>query len=184
MRKLLALGAVAVLAGCLQRAPRARAETRTPVSVAFVVDEAHGEAVSAPPQGLVDAVVARLEALNLEPQVIPYEQLAPAFQANDDTRERFKALTRVGQAPLALLVETQATFFDQLEGRYRWTVSSKLTVGKRDAPTEAREKDFDLPAVLQYPHQKVPAAITEVARPLAERAAKMFDGFISKETPR
>ena len=179
MRRLLwALPAI-LLAGCLTRSTRTRAEAATPVAVAFVTDEAHGVGIGPSPHQLIEEVFDALKERNLQPRLVPFSDLQKQFALNRDSRRRFELLTQSAPEPLALLVETQATYFSELSGRYRWTVDAKLTAGKKTAPAEAVSRQSSFPAILQFEHEKEPEAIISVDTLIARRAASMFDAFIT-----
>ena len=179
MRRLFWVLPAALLAGCLTRSTRTKAEVATPVAVAFVTDQSRGIGLGPTPQPVIDEVLAALRERNLEPRVVPFPGLQKQFSLNHDSRRRFQVLTEAAPEPLALLVETQATFFSELSGRYRWTVDAKLTAGKKSAPAEALSRQSSFPAILQFEHEKEKEAITSVASLIARRASGMFDAFIT-----
>jgi glycosidase len=178
-RGVLLLVAALGLAGCLTRAALPKAKVRTPVAVALVTDEAHGTGTGPSPRELETAVVAALNERNLEAHVVPFDQLAHAFGDAHDTRRRFEVLAHQREEPLALLVETQASFVALTAGRYRWSVEAKMTAGKKEAPADALSHTGSFPAVLQLEGQKEPEAISTVSDVVAQRAAQAFDAFIA-----
>ena len=60
-----------------------------------------------------------------------------------------------------LLIEQRVQFFSQLDGRYRWEVSTTLTASRADG---AKASDpFEIPVILMYDHEKEADAIANAA---------------------
>lgn len=164
----------ALAAGCARRVPPQRLPERMTLGVVLVLDpESRGEVEEAP-DALRERLAESLDSRNLEVHRAPLSTLGTRTLSG----ERVKALNAGAQSPYRLLVETRAVFFSQLDGRYRWTVGVRLTA-TRAADGASTSEEFNLPAVMQYDHQKGQAAVETVADEIARRAALVLDGLIA-----
>ncbi|MFZ5470581.1 MAG: alpha-amylase family glycosyl hydrolase [Myxococcota bacterium] len=167
---------------CLPRAAVHRLPQSTPVAVAYVMDSSYGPGAADVPPALRARVAAVLAERNLEARDIPFDASGPAFSTVRDSRRRYqKAVELAGEAPYVLLVETKASFFSQMQGRYRWMVYAQLTAGKRDGG-EAVSAAFDQPAFVDFDHEREPEALTVAAPDIAQRAGSLFDSFLGTPT--
>ena len=99
-----------------------RAKTSLSVAVALF----HG--TKAAPAELSKEILAELTARNLRPKLVPVDALG----TRRTTGQRLAALSAAaGEAELLVLVETDASFYSALNGRYRWTVGSRMTMARR-----------------------------------------------------
>ncbi len=177
---LIAAGAAS---GCIQRTPVVRLQNATPVAVAFVHDpEGAGGAQDVPPS-LKEAVVEALGRRNLQAEVVPFEQLEEAFSRLRASARRFELLTSHTEAPLLLLVETRATYFSQIQGRYRWQVQARLTGHVRRAAGDATVRSVDDAVTLLFDHERAPEALREAAPRIAEAAGTLFDDVLATPPP-
>ena len=156
-----------VLSGCLPKVAPQRLEQPAALALAIVVDDD----VQVP-----EAFRARLkdvaQSRNLEVREVQVAQL----QGQRLTAERFAALRAASDAPFALLVEARTRFFSQIEGRFRWSVPVKLTAARAGASPS--QDAVDLPALLQFEHERGSEALENVAEPLASRVAPLLDGIL------
>jgi len=174
MRALVLLVVFSLCAGCLPKIPRQRLAERAKVAVAYIVDPGYSGAAFAPPEALKKAIRAELEDHNLELVEVPLEAIA----AQRLTDARFEALKKAGgEAPFVLLVEQRVQFFSQLDGRYRWEVSTTLTASRADG---AKASDpFEIPVILMYDHEKEAEAIANAASDIANRVGVLMDGVLA-----
>jgi glycosidase len=165
--------------GCIQRTPVARLPDATAVAVAFVQDADGEGAARDVPEALKDAVVRELRLRNLEAEVVPFSGLQDAFSRLRATPRRYAYLAEHTQAPLLLLVETRATFFSQMSGRYRWVVQARLTGNLRQGPADATARSVEEPVLLVFDHQREPEALAAAAPRVAESAGTLFDDLLA-----
>lgn len=177
---LLALLASAALAGCIRHPPVARLPRPTPIALAYVVSSPFTPRLQPAPAELKRGLCDVLHQRNLVGQ-----ELAPAVYLDEfsrlrDSRARREALARLAPgAPYLLFVETQASFYSQLAGRYKWDVEVRLSLWRRGSAESLTEDRFEVPAFLLYAHQKEQAALAEVTSPLARRVADLVDSFFA-----
>jgi glycosidase len=156
--------------------PVAQAVEPTRVAIALVRDEVHTRESDRAPEALLDAIVADLARRNLDAVAVGEGGWLEAVSAVRSTPGRLAALAEhAGGAPLVLLVETRATFYSQLSGRYRWTVDARLTLAPTADLGRAAGADVQAPAFLFYDHQREDEAIADVAGRVARQAGAMVD---------
>lgn len=174
----LALTALLLAAGCVKSHPVVKLPEKTPIAVAFVLDDDHQGLVGEVPDALKGEVKQILVERNLEPFEIPFSSYAQVFVPIRDSQRRLARLTN-SEAPLTLLIETKALYFAQLSGRYRWTVSLKFTVARKDGTTAPLSTATDLSTFVDFEHQKESAVIATIASDLARRVGALLDEFLS-----
>jgi glycosidase len=175
-----ALPILVVAAGCLPQVPVARLVAPTRVAVAMVVDFDDQVAVAEVPPGLSERLQTALGIRNLVPRQVPFADYAPSFATTRDTLRRLARVAELSEgAPLVLLVETKAQFFSQLNGRYKWTVVTRVTLLDPHAPDRAQTTDLDYPAILDFDHEREPAALLAVATLVADKIGILVDRFLA-----
>jgi glycosidase len=166
------------------RAAPARPESPVPVAVGYAFDNTYDPALSPPPAPLVDAVNEALSGRNLPPTPMGFEDAARVFVAVRDSANRYaKVVQAVPATPLVLLVETRAEFLTASQGLYSWRVFVKLTAGRRQSKDAPLSREFELPAALQFDHEKGPEAVAQVARVVADRAADLLNNVLQLPPP-
>src|SRR5438309_1905731 len=120
LRTAFALGLAALCAGCIHHVPQARLAQATPIAVVTYVDRAEQPAAMDMPPEVTAAIHESLAARNLVPRDVPGN---PKLR---NTNQRLAELGKqAGDASLVMLVETKVVYFDEMEGRYKWTVYAK-----------------------------------------------------------
>lgn len=175
----LAVAFTIALAGCITPRPPVRYEPPLRVAVAMVRDDVlHKAAYDVPPE-VRAAVVRELEARNLQPVILEPAAWQDDFARVRDSERRLEILGKAeAQADLTVLVETQATFYSQIVGSYRWTVYLKVSVAPRGAAGAPLSRQHDLPAILAHGHEAEPEALAAVAPELARHVAGLLDSYL------
>jgi hypothetical protein len=165
----LLLLAVALLStGCLNKVPPQRLEKRAPIAVCFAIDDLEDA-----PERFKQRIFEALDSRNLEAREVP----AGALGGQRLSTERFRALqAAAASAPFALLVEVHAAYFTQINGRFRWTVSVKLSAARTGSAPSQDAADF--PALLQFENEKTPEALDDVSDYVASRIKPLADGLL------
>ena len=159
-----------LLAGCVKSVPQQKAATLTPVAVGWALDSDHSTEPMPPPDKLKARLTEALTDRNLALNDLG------AISGARLTTHRLEVLRESDPSGWVLLVEARASYFSQLEGRYRWTVSVKLTASSK--PGEVVEDTFSVPALLQFEHEREAQAFTAVAADIAQRAGTLLDGLL------
>jgi glycosidase len=178
-RVLAMLALAALAAGCITPKPPVRYEKPLHVAVVLVRDDVLRQAAHGAPDALRAAVQQELQARNLRPAFVDPRSYQPFFSDVRDTERRLAYLSRLpDQADVTLLVETQATFYSQLSGLYRWTVYLKVSVAGRGDTRAAVTRQHDLPVALSFGHELEPEAVAALAPELARSAATLLDSYL------
>jgi glycosidase len=174
--------AVAIGAGCLQKKPAVRLSERTPLAVGVVLDHELDPRVDEAPPALRKRLADVLSERNFEVKEVPLS--ATGFDGIRGSSRRFERLSEVaGDAPVVLLVETKAVFFSQLNGRFRWVVSVRITAGERRGRSVVESAQFDESAILEYDFEKEPEAVARAAGVIADRAGGLVDRLMATFAP-
>ena len=96
------------------------------------------------PTSLQEKIVSAMTTRGMQPKSLQF------VQNYSDLRNSGQRLNLFEERPL-LLVETQAQFFSQLEGRFRWTVDVQLHLLGVDGT--AYNRSFSVPVFHQFHHQ-------------------------------
>ena len=161
-----------LMASCVHRAPPARLSQPAAISVAMLLD---AEAVSAVPAELQDAVTSQLAERNLEATSIDAPE---ALAATRNTQQRLAQLSRSSATPYVLLLETKVTFYEILQGRYRWIVNARISVARKDDLAGGASIEVEAPVFLLYDHERAPEALRAAAATLADKAGALVDNFL------
>jgi hypothetical protein len=168
---------IALLAGCAMRSPVIRAPQPTPVVLAAVHDQFDERAVAALPQPLIDQLSALLVARDLRPQPVPPATL-DSFATKRSTTNR---LTTLGGDELILLVEAEAEYVSQLNGRMRWAVDVRLALDPPD--DEPIINTFSVTVFLLFMHQDAEDAILDAAPIIERHVGYMLDDYLTSLQP-
>lgn len=169
---LLALAASA----CLQKRDTIKLNEPAGVATAFVVAFPDRPEVTTAPDVVVTEVTEALGRRNLQVQPV---ELSDDFARKRATRDRLQLLAGQSESPFVLLVETTASYYSFINGRYRWDVDLKVTMAPREQLDEARSESYELAAFLEFDHQDHVEALEYSARTIAERTARVVDQFLT-----
>ena len=168
-----------LMLGCLTRQDVVKAPQVTPTVVAPVMGYVDKRDVAAAPDGLTEAVLTELEKRNLPPTVVGEDRWAESFEGRRTTSHRLEALAdAAGSARLIVLVETEAAYFSQMNGRYRWTVDVVASVAPSDAPDEALTHELSVPVFLDFYHQREPEAVAAGAAVIGRHVGTLLDAYL------
>ena len=85
------------------------------------------------------------------------------------TASRLEAARLLDPSATVVLVETEAAFYAQVAGRYRWTVTAHVTVASNEAGDEPLSREVEVPVFLVYDHQREADALAEASVMLARK---------------
>lgn len=158
--------------GCGARVAVIKAPTPMDISLAAARNNLDDRQVLALPDPLLERVSAQLTERNLTPSLVPLSTIA-------DTRltaRRLEVLS-AGGAPLVLLVETEAMYTTQMEGRLRWTVNVTLSLDPADG--EPTTSEFSVPVFLQFQHQDADDALLGAVPIIERHVGYLLDEYLS-----
>ncbi|MBS2031343.1 MAG: glycosyl hydrolase [Deltaproteobacteria bacterium] len=176
LRLATSLALATLFAGCIHTVPEVHLAQPTPVAVAYFADRNELPSEMAVPEDVQAEVRNWLTSRGMTPQ--------PVELANDKrprtTGQRLEAMAKANaDAPLLVLVELKVTYAAELDGRFKWTVSQKLTMARRSAMAEALSRDTSTPVFLMLAHERESEALLAAAQPIGEHVAKLADEFLA-----
>jgi hypothetical protein len=175
MRHLLP-AALVVLAACVTpRHTGVRAPRPLTIATIVVVDRDDSHAVEQVPAEVVKRIADTLAERNLRRRQAAEGLWQQEFQTRRATKHRLDWLAKNADTDLLLLVEAKVSFYSHMNGRYRWVVDGKATLVRRGALDDATTTTFQVPAFLDYEHEREPRALEEAAAGIAEKIGALAD---------
>ena len=83
-----------------------------------------------------------------------------------------------GGAEALMLVELEAFYDTQIQGRMRWTVRGTLSIGTPSAPEKSLQRPVETAVFLQFLHQAEPEAALEAATTIERVAGRLLDDWL------
>jgi hypothetical protein len=162
-------------AGCVPKYQPVVLDTSRPIRVAFVFDHEEKPGVEGVPEDFAAGLLEVLTDRNLEPKRVATDDLSGAFERRRATAQRMEWLVDQGRGDeLVLLVETRASFYSQISGRWRWTVSAKTTLSTGEGSFPLDET-MEVPVFLEFGHENEPDAVDEAVGVVARRLGRLVD---------
>lgn len=168
------LSFAALLAGCVLRTPIVKAPGPAPVSLSTVHDHYEDRSVSALPEALVARLQELLAERGLQPSVVSEQ----GFATHRSTANRLDLLP---DDELVLLVEAEAEYISQLNGRMRWQVEATLSLDPPDA--EPISSELSVTVFLLFMHQDADDAILDAAPVIERHVGYMLDEYFTSLQP-
>lgn len=159
-----------LLAGCALRTPIVKAPSPAPVALATVHDHYEDKSVTPLPEPLVERLQAILSERDLRPSVVR----EPGFESQRSTANRLTLLT---DDELVLLVEAEAEYISQLNGRMRWQVEATLSLDPPDA--EPVTSELSVTVFLLFMHQDAEDAILDASPVIERHVGYMLDEYFT-----
>ncbi len=161
--------------GCFRGRSVPPAAQPVPVAVAVVLASVDDGSAAVVPAGVIDRLGDEVTKRNLVPEAIDAEAVA----TQRTTGDRLGLLAEGAAAEsLLLLVESQARFSSQINGRYRWTVDVDLSLARADALEEQRGAHLAVPVHLVYYHERAPEALSGAAPVIAREVGHLLDDWV------
>ncbi len=176
--------AVLLLAGCLPKPAPVRLLQQSELALVTVVERAGALELAAPPAALRDELARVGLERNLavdEVELVGGVPVRERFAVVRDSGRRLAELAAADDAPLRALVESTARYFTQIAGRFRWTVSARLSLA--DAGGVVLDDELELPVILELAHQDAGDAIAAAAPAIAERLGRLLDEYLRGRAP-
>ena len=126
------------------------------------------------PTSLQEKIVSTMTARGMQPKSLQF------VQNYADLRNSEQRLNLYEERPL-LLVETQAQFFSQLEGRFRWTVDVQFHLLAVDGTIYTRS--FSIPVFHQFHHQRETESIEAAEGQIVRKLEGLLDDYVRGYKP-
>lgn len=165
---------VLVLLACIKPTPVATTEA-LPLAVTTLMLPVSGEPSGAPTDfetGLAPVLSARGAVPTFSGSAVEAGRLA----GKANSGQRLALLQEVNEGAV-LLVETEPTYYSEMNGQYRWTVGVTLSLAEGDEPPV--EASFDVPVFLAYHHQREAEAVVAATPVVARRVGQLFDAWVA-----
>jgi len=170
-----------IAVGCIKPRPVPQAPSPTPVAVATVLESTEAPGLQPVPDAVSERLARELSSRGLVPQ--PSVDTQP-LDTRHSTHSRMTWLAQTASgAGLLLLVETEARFSVQVNGRYRWNVDATITLAPPHEEAEGLTASLSVPVALVYSHQTQADALTEAAPLIARRLGVLLDDWIANSPP-
>jgi hypothetical protein len=177
---LLLLVSPPLLVGCLKQAPAIVSAQPVDVRVATVLDPQDRATVQPLPPQLDKRVQAALQARNLRQKPVPFADLVGPFSKRQATVHRLGWMAdHADGAEVLVLVEAEAAFYSQIQGRNRWTVKVTATVSEAGQPAEALTSTFEVPVILQFRHEQEAEALEQATPIVIRQVSRLLDQYVS-----
>lgn len=132
------------------------------------------------PRAVQDEATRLLVLRGLRPTVLSDEALRDGLGPARTHPQRLAYLAaEPSGAALLVMMETEAVFYAQIEGRNRWTVRVRLSIAPQDALQQAVVEEFEVPVFLQFLHEKEARAVEEAGPLIARRLAAALDEVVA-----
>ena len=163
------------LAGCIKTAAVQQAAQPAPVALTTVLESTESPGLQSIPDGVSSRLSEQVRARGLVPQSVDG---ATTTGNSTDTRLTWLAESASG-AQVLMLIETEARFSVQVNGRYRWNVDATLTLAHADGSADPQTSTVSAPVALVYAHQDEEDALLEASPLIARRLGIMLDAWIA-----
>ncbi|MDP6932016.1 MAG: hypothetical protein QGG40_03830 [Myxococcota bacterium] len=170
------------LCGCVPSQPPVAATAPANILVAVVLSPVDRPEVIEGSPAFESTLHADLQARGLE--IITPPPLQEPFSTRRETMDRLLYLVALAPTELVLLVEAEARYFSQIEGRYRWTVQGTVILEEQGPSARHAEFSFSVPVFLQFHHEREAAALQAAAPVLERRIRSLLDDYLEgRPTP-
>lgn len=173
-----------LLTGCIKQPDAIKAPSAMSTIVVGVLDPQDGGPVTGLPDRVTDRVRQALTNRNLMPEALDPDMFAGAFARRRVTQQRMTWLANEASSPpLVVLIEAEALYYSQIQGRNRWTVTVTATVADPAALAGALSSTFEVPVILQFVHEKEPRAVEEAAPIIERQVNHLLDQYLGGLQP-
>jgi len=171
-------GVALATVGCMPKTPPLTASSPMKVVLAGVLAGKKAK-VRALPEGVQRRLEKALSARKLTPSVLAMDALKEPLSKRRETPQRLAWLAdNAGGAEAMMLVELEAFYDTQIQGRMRWTVRGTVSIGEVGAPGAALQRSVDTAVFLQFLHQAEAEAATEAATTIERAANRLLDDWL------
>lgn len=150
----------------------------TEADVAVVYSPLSSEPPQAAPEALDLSVRRTLTARGLTVNDLDATRWSEAFEKRRSPIQRLSVLAEAGDARVVCVVDTEARFYSQLNGLFRWVVDVDVAVGLSDAPVDATTVHFSVPVFLRFQHEREAEAIASAVPVIERRVDRVVGEFL------
>ena len=162
------------LFGCLKQVEPTKATTTINLPTVAVLDEVQQRQCSELPEELQESINRTLTDRNIS---VVLQPIPESFQQRRTSSQRTDLLTEYP----ALLIETQAQFFSQLNGRFRWEVNLHLTLVENAEQQLVRSST--IPIFHQFHHEREKEALLAAETIILREINLLVDDYLRGQQP-
>ncbi|MBI4511738.1 MAG: glycosyl hydrolase [Deltaproteobacteria bacterium] len=164
-----------VIAGCGPvSGPRIKLPARQEIAVAMALETDESAEVLDAPDAFRDRLHRLVAERNFEPRPLDHR-----WDRVRLSKDRLAVMAQRSEARYLLLVEARASFYAQLAGKFRWTVTLRASLGRRGE--EPLTTDFELPVILDFDHERAREALAASGAAAMQRLGPFLDRFLERE---
>lgn len=168
-----------LLLACAPKQAPLQALTAWPVDTVVVANLLDSREVREGPDALYTSVEGLLRQRNLQPQRLDAAQWTGAFTTRRSPGQRLVFLAeRPEAAEVILLVDSTASFYSQMSGRYRWTVAVEAHLRRSNDGNSSMSLNFEVPVFLDFDHEREDAAIAAAVPVIQHRLGQLLDEWL------
>jgi hypothetical protein len=158
-----------ILFSCLKQTEASKAQTVIQLPIITVLDYDGGEQSTPLPIELHQSIEETLAKRNINVVVLPVPN---SFQYQRLSSQRISSLEKYP----SLLVESKAQFFSQLNGRFRWEVTLKLTLVQTKEEQLIRQST--IPVFHQFHHEREEEALLAAETLILREINILIDDYL------
>jgi len=163
--------------GCAHAPPVVQAPQALEVDVVVVLSSTRTGAVSPAPSEVVESLTQVVIDRGLMAGPVPDSAWSAGFDSRRATAPRARYMSEQVSEGIWLLVESEARWYAQVAGRYRWTVDVIMTLGGAEGQVLSQQ-GFEVPVFLVYDHEREEAALLGAQPVIARRVGEMVDDWV------
>ena len=163
--------------GCAHTPPVVQAPEALEVDVVVVLSSTRTGAVEPASSDVVDTLKKVITDRGLTAGSVPTSTWSEGFDSRRTTAPRVRFMSEEVSEGLWLLVESEARWYAQVAGRYRWTVEVVMTLGGPDGQVLSQQ-GFEVPVFLVYDHEREAAALRGAQPVIARRVGELVDEWV------
>lgn len=168
-----------LMAACMPKKVLLQAPTDARIAVATLFNPMDSRTVVQAPAELTQAVSATVTAAGFAVTPVEAASLATEFESRRGSLKRAAFLAQQEPEHEFLgLVETQARYFSQLNGLFRWEVDVRVTLRVADDAESAITDTFTVPVFLRFQHEGEEEAVSASAGMIDRRLRRKLGEFV------
>jgi hypothetical protein len=163
--------------GCAHLPPVVQAPEALEVDVVVVLSATATGGVGPAPSAVVETLTQVVNDRGLRARAVPVSVWSEGFDSRRATGPRARYMSEEVSAGLWLMIESEARWYAQVAGRYRWTVDVVTTLGGADGEVLSQQ-GFEVPVFMVYDHEREASALLGAQPVIARRVGELMDEWV------
>jgi glycosidase len=185
---LICMMAICGAPACVHRPDETSLPNDMPIKTAIVVESISSPVLTRGPEELIQATHDMLQSRRFIPSLAADSDTLIAFGQRRETAQRLAVLHALDPNDAnatALVIEVRAQMYSLLNGLFRWVVTGRVSLQKRNGPQWSRA--FEIPVFLRFDHEReneaVRAATPRILRYVNEVIGVSVSGMTHPTVP-